>query len=80
VDKKRKKLKDENLKRKNKRAINFNNHEVVVLDKYFKKYKVNNRSQFMREIIMTAVLKKFSDDYPTLWDQPGLSLQPTLSF
>lgn len=80
MNKKRKKLKDENLKRKNKRAINFNNHELVVLDKYCNKYKVNNRSQFMREIIMTAILKKFSDDYPTLWDQPGIPLQPTLRF
>jgi hypothetical protein len=71
---------DVNLKRKHKKYIGFNNHEIQALNKYFKKYKVDNQSKFMREAIMKTVLKKFSDDYPTLWDQPGISFQTSMRF
>lgn len=52
----------------------FNEREVNALNVYFMKYKVKNRSKFMREAIITAVLKRFDDDYPTLFDTG----QPTL--
>jgi hypothetical protein len=71
---------DDNLKRKRKKVILLNSLESQALDKYFKKYKIENQSKFMRETIMKVVLKKFSDDYPTLWDQPGVSIQSTLRF
>lgn len=73
-------INDDNFKRTNKKYIGFNNHEIQALNKYFKKYKVDNKSKFMRETIMKTVLKKFSDDYPTLWDQPGISLQTSMRF
>ncbi len=66
---------DENLKRSKKKTILLNTHEIQALDKYFKKYKIQNQSKFMRETIMKVVLKRFSDDYPTLWDQPGVPVQ-----
>ena len=71
---------DENYKRKNQKSILLNNYEIQALDRYFKKYKITNKSKFMRESIMKVVLKKFSDDYPTLWDQPGVAVQTRLSF
>ncbi len=71
---------DNNLKRTKRKTICFNNYEAEALGKYFKKYKVENQSRFMRESILKVVLKKFSDDYPTLWDQPGISLQTNLRF
>jgi hypothetical protein len=71
---------NENLKRKTKKTILLNNLEVQALEKYFKKYKVANQSKFIRETIMKVVLKKFSDDYPTLWDQPGVNAQTQLRF
>ena len=67
------------LKRKQKKVILLNNLEVQALDKYFKKYKIDNQSKFLRETIMRSVLKKFSDDYPTLWDQPGVAAHARLS-
>jgi len=73
--KKGKRKLDDNLKRKNRKTICFNNYEIQALNKYFKKYKVYNQSKLMREAILKSVLKKFSDDYPTLWDQPGISVQ-----
>ncbi len=70
---------DDNLKRKNRKTICFNNYEIQALNKYFKKYKIDNQSKLMREAILKSVLKKFSEDYPTLWDQPGISMQTSLS-
>ena len=77
---KRRKVNDEKLKRKSKKTMLFNSLEMQALEKYFKKYKVANQSKFMRETIMKVVLKKFSDDYPTLWDQPGVPTQTQLHF
>ena len=71
---------DENYKRKYSKTLLLNNYEIQALDKYFKKYKITNKSKFMRESIMKVVLKKFSDDYPTLWDQPGIAIQTRISF
>lgn len=76
----RNKASDEKLKRSKKKTFSLNTHESQALEKYFKKYKVGNQSKFMRETIMKVVLKKFSDDYPTLWDQPGIAYQPGLRF
>ncbi|NJM17168.1 MAG: hypothetical protein HC896_18890 [Bacteroidales bacterium] len=46
----------------------FNNKEINAINGYCRKYKVNNRSKFFREAIITAVLKKFDEDYPRLFD------------
>jgi oligoribonuclease NrnB/cAMP/cGMP phosphodiesterase (DHH superfamily) len=70
---------NDTLKRKQKKVILLNNLEAQALDKYFKKYKIDNQSKFMRETIMRTILKKFSDDYPTLWDQPGVTVHARLS-
>jgi len=59
--------KDVDLLRINKKSIHFNNKELRVIESYCRKYKVNNRSKFMREAIITFVLKKFDEDYPTLF-------------
>jgi hypothetical protein len=71
----RTKSKSESLIRTKRKTILFNTLENQALDKYLKKYNVENQSKFMREAIMKTVLKKFSDDYPTLWDQPGVAPQ-----
>jgi len=58
---------DTDLLRINRRSILFNNKELKVIESYCKKYRINNRSKFMREAIITSILKKFDDDYPTLF-------------
>ena len=78
--KKLNKKSDENYKRKNAKTFLLNNYEIQALEKYFKKYKITNKSKFMRESVMKVVLKKFSDDYPTLWDQPGAVIQTSIRF
>ena len=65
---KRKYHTEEDLKRINSKVILFNNKELKAIEVYCKKYRINNKSGFMRETIIMAILKKFNDDYPTLWD------------
>lgn len=60
---------EEDLKRINRKVIQFNNKELNAIETYCKRYRINNKSRFMREIIITAILKKFNDDYPTLWEK-----------
>jgi hypothetical protein len=60
--------KDDKLKRSHRTAILFNNREKEAINLYCDKYKINNRSKFMREAIMTEILKRFDDDYPTLFE------------
>jgi len=67
--KKRKTEKDESLKRVHRKTILFNSREIQAIDHYFKKYKITNKSKFMREVIITSVLKKFDEDYPSLFEK-----------
>ena len=59
--------KDEKLRRTNKTSLLFNSREHEALNLYCEKYKIRNKSKFMREAIMTEVLKRFDEDYPTLF-------------
>ena len=62
------KFKDSNLLRRNRYAILFNNRELQAIETYCKKYNVDNKTKFMRETILTQVLKRFDKDYPTLFE------------
>lgn len=66
--------KEESLKRVNRQAILFNERELKAIEHYCSRFKVNNRSKFMREAIISEVLKKFEENYPTLWEDQQLSL------
>ena len=72
-----KKKKEEDLKRIHQKAILFNKRELNAINRYCKKYKIKNRSKFMREAIISTILKKLDEDYPSLFeDQPCLFTQP----
>lgn len=71
--KKRKAEKDESLKRIYRKSILFNKREIQAIDHYCKKYKIKNKSKFMREMIISSILKKFDEDYPSLFEK-----KPTL--
>jgi hypothetical protein len=60
--------KDEKLRRSHRTSILFNNREREAINLYCDKYKITNRSKFMRETIMTEILKRFDEDYPTLFE------------
>ena len=59
--------KNDDLLRKTQKAIRFNNKEMKAIETYCEKYRIQNRSKFMREAIITTILKKFDEDHPTLF-------------
>lgn len=59
---------NEKLKRRYRQNFLFNELELAAFNKFCKKYKIKNRSRFVRETVMTAILKKFDQDYPSLFD------------
>jgi hypothetical protein len=52
----------------------LNKREIRALGIYCDRYRVKNKSEFLRETIMRAILKRFDDEHPTLWEEP----EPTL--
>ena len=59
--------KDEKLIRIHRATLLFNSREQEAFNLFCEKYKISNKSKFMREAIMTEILKRFDEDYPTLF-------------
>lgn len=53
--------------RRNRVAFMLNDEEMRALNRFIATYKVKNKSRFMRETLMTTILKKFEEDHPTLF-------------
>jgi len=68
--------KEKKFIRKHKLSFVFNDIEQDVLDKYCRKYNINNKSKFMREAIVKAILKQFDEDYPSLFPEFEKQRQP----
>ena len=64
----KKEKRDEKLLRINRTTLLFNQREREAIELYYQKYKIKNKSKFMRETILTEVLKRFDEDYPTLFE------------
>ncbi|MDR1672670.1 MAG: hypothetical protein LBS09_04305 [Bacteroidales bacterium] len=58
---------DTDLLRINKVTMLLNNREIRAIDYYCREYGIQNRSKFMRELILSSIIKKFEDNYPTLF-------------
>ena len=67
--------KDEQMKRVHRQSFMLNAREMRAINRYCEKYKVSNKSKFIRETVVTAILKKFDNDHPTLF---GLDEKPNL--
>ncbi len=68
---------DEKLLRTSRTTLLFNQREKEAIELYCQKYKIRNKSKFMREVILTDILKRFDEDYPTLFEfeKPNLFYQ-----
>ena len=49
--------------------VSFSDKEMETIQFYMKKYKIDNRSRWLRETILTHVLKNLEADYPTLFGE-----------
>jgi hypothetical protein len=47
----------------------LNNREMRAFGIYCSRFRVKNKSEFLRETIMKAILKRFEDEHPTLWEE-----------
>lgn len=43
--------------------------EMRIVDRYLEKYKIANRSRWMRETILMFIYKNMEQDYPTLFGE-----------
>jgi hypothetical protein len=66
--------KEEKLRRTNKLSIMLNDREMKALGIYCSRFRIRNRSEFLRETIMRAIVKRFEDEHPSLWEEPEPSL------
>jgi len=68
------KIKEEKLKRSNRLTIMLNTREMRALNVYCQRYRIKNKSRFLRETIMNVILKKFDEDLPSLFEgnEPNL--------
>ena len=71
---KRQIYKEDRLKRTQRLSLMLNNREMRALGIYCNRYRIKNKSGFLRETIMKAILQRIENEHPTLWEEP----EPTL--
>jgi hypothetical protein len=52
----------------------LNSREVKALGIYCNRYRIKNKSEFLRETVMKAIIKRFGDEHPTLWEENDRTL------
>jgi hypothetical protein len=67
-------IKEEQLRRNNRFSVMLNNREMKALDIYCDRYRIKNKSSFLRETVMKTIIKRFDEEHPTLWEDA----EPTL--
>ena len=43
--------------------------EMRIIDSYLRKYKIENKSRWMRETLLAFIHQKLDQDYPTLFNE-----------
>jgi hypothetical protein len=66
--------KEDRLRRTNRLSLMLNSREMKALGIYCNRYRVKNKSEFLRATIMKAIVKRFEEEHPTLWEET----EPTL--
>ena len=46
--------------------------EMRIVDNYLRKYKITNKSRWMRETLLAFIHQNLSQDYPTLFNEHDL--------
>jgi len=66
---KRVKVSSSEPKRHNKMTCLMSEEEQQIVERYLEKYKITNKSRWLRETILMFIYKKMDEDYPTLFDE-----------
>jgi hypothetical protein len=67
-------FKEERLKRTNRLSVMLNYREMRALGIYCNRYRIKNKSEFLRETLMRAIIRRFEEEHPTLWEDNDPSL------
>lgn len=59
----------ESAKRERRMSILLSNEEQQIVDRYLEKYKISNKSRWLRETILMFIYKNMEEDYPTLFGE-----------
>ena len=54
---------------KRERSILLSEDEQMIVDRYLEKYKITNKSRWLRETILMFIHKNMEEDYPTLFGE-----------
>ena len=57
-----------NSLRTHRQIFTLNDEENKALNRYISKYKISNKSKFIRETLMLSIIRKMEEDHPTLFD------------
>ncbi|MGE5406799.1 MAG: hypothetical protein ACM3NR_03715 [Methanosarcina sp.] len=52
----------------------LNPREAKALGIYCSRYRIKNKSEFLRTTIMKEILKRFEQEHPTLWEENEITL------
>lgn len=63
------KQKGETIKRTKQMNFSLNDKEYELICSYAKKYKIENRARWIRETVISHILKSLDQDYPTLFGE-----------
>lgn len=67
--KKRAKVSHFSSKRKQRMVCLVSDEEKQIIDDYLKRYNINNKGRWFREVLLTFIHKNIEDDYPTLFKE-----------
>ena len=59
----------EGTKRERRMSILLSDDEQQIVDRYLEKYKITNKSRWLRETILMFIHKNMEEDYPTLFGE-----------
>ena len=59
----------ERTKRERRMSILLSDEEQLIVDRYLEKYKITNKSRWLRETILMFIHKNMEEDYPTLFGE-----------
>ncbi len=56
-------------KRRQRMVCLMSEEEMRMVDRYLEKYKITNKSRWLRETVLMFIYKKMNEDYPTLFGE-----------
>lgn len=56
-------------KRERRMSILLSEEEQHIIDRYLEKYKISNKSRWLRETILMSIHRNMENDYPTLFNE-----------